>query len=999
MSVQPQTSPTAAPAAAEDAPILLHWGLRLLAYPLFFASGAAGLIYEVVWTRMLLGVFGAGLYAICAVLAAFMAGLALGSWILGRTSDRLTRPLRLYALIELAIGLCGLALPLVLGRAGLADGFAYRTWGQNFALLTAFRFVLSFAMMIVPTTLMGATLPVLSRFMVREQSHLGMHVGGLYAVNTFGAVAGTFAAGFVLIGQFGVIQSECAAAAFNLVIAGLAFLISTRLEPRPASRPAPAPAPAAVKIVSRASAGPRAAAPVADLPAEQRWANRWIFFTAFMTGGVALAAQVLWSRSLVFSFDYLKNTTYAFSAMLTVFLAGLAIGSAIIGLVIDRQREPMRLYGILLALVGMSILYSITMLYYGADLLLIGDPFNPTTGRMNWLMAVANVMMQSVGVLGVPTLIMGMAFPVAARVVVQVRRVGRDVGRLYALNTLGAILGSVLAGFVIVPALGLTRGLLTLGVVDMVLGLVTIWLSRRGVLHLKIFVPLSAAMAAAVIWGLPHDRGLQRIGLWETERFYKEGPLATVSVVENRATGDRLIYVDGVGVAGTDPVMQTDQKSLAHVPMMLLTKPTAALTVGFGSGGCSYSLQLHDPLQRIDCVEICPTVLDAAPWLTAANHGLRGEFDPGRPGALIYPRPRDPRYRIIFDDARSYLRYTEEAYDFIATDCTDLRYKSNANLYDLEYFQACRDRLTPEGIVVVWMPLAGLSKDMFKCALRTFHRVFPKMGVFFMDNEPTHYILLIGWQHEIQLDYAMFARQLEDADVREDLAELYLDDPVKLLSCFITGGEALDRYLAGDVLNTQNHPVIEFESPKYGYEDKPLIDNLDDLMSARVSPRAFLRKDTIPPAELERLKRYETALPWIIKGHDAFRKLQLEDAARDYMKANEIAPEDLSVSRNLLTFPMLQKRIQHEPTNFYPYLSLGRLLMLQETPEKLEQAYDLLGRAEVLLQARLDQIERGGGKVGGEEGALTNPQYLRDSLADARAWRQQIRRFLRPDAP
>jgi spermidine synthase len=902
--------------------------LRLLAYPCFLGSGAAGLVYEVVWTRLLLAQFGAGLYAICAVLAAFMGGLALGSWLLGRVGDRMRRPLLLYAGLELAIGVCGAGLLWLLPHVGVVDAWAYQKFGQHFGVLTAFRFGIALLLMLIPTTLMGATLPVLSRFMVREQKHLGLHVGALYAINTFGALAGAFAAGFLLIGKFGLNVTGLIAVGLNLAVAVAAGLLAMAVE-----RP--------MALAQAAGAKTRRKPLTGDA--------HWILFTAFVSGLVSLAAQVLWSRSLVFSFEYLKNTTYTFSAMLTVFLAGLAIGSALISLVIDHQREPLRLYGTLLGLIGIAMILSVSVLYFGSGLLQIGDPLNAETNQFNWVIAVGNVMLQTVGVLGIPTLLMGMAFPVAARVFAGVVHVGSDVGRLYSLNTLGAICGSVLAGFVIIPLLGLTGGLLLLGGIDALLGIATLARSPRWRMHTLLFGVLAVVMLGVVWWGLPKGRGLQPpMTPGEQTVFYKEGPLATVAVLENMI-GDRTIYVDGVGVAGTDDILQTDQKSLAHVPMMLLRAPSSALTVGFGSGGASYSLQLHDLLTRIHCVEICSTMFDAAPTLTAANHDFFGKLNPWDFAA------QNNRYKIVLDDARAWLRYTRQHYDFISTDCTDLRYKSNANLYDREYFQACRDRLTPEGIVVVWMPLAGLSQDCFKVALRTFYRVFPQMGVFYMANVSTHYILLIGWQQEIKLDYALFAQRLREEDVRQDLGELYLDDPVKLLSCFITGGAKLGQYLAGDALNTQDFPYLEFESPKYGYGDRPLLDNLNDLMApdVRVSPREFLNKATIPAKELERLERYERALPFIIKGHAAYRLLDIETATKEYLRAAELTPEDLNVRRGMLGFPVLARRIQNEPNNYYPVMQLGRALMLQG---RTDGAYDLLVRAEGLLKHRLADV-------------------------------------------
>ena len=942
-----------------------HWGLSLIVYPLFFASGAAGLIYEVVWTRTLLSIFGAGLYAVCAVLAAFMAGLALGSWALGGVSDRLRRPLLLYAALEAAIGVAGAAALPLLRHVDLVDGWAYLHMGQSTAVLTSFRFTLAFGLMLIPTTLMGATLPVLSRFLVRDRSHLGMHVGSLYAINTFGAVCGAFAAGFLLIGRLGLMSTELLAAGFNLCVAvgAGAIALATERPVRPPARGAARPAPAVPEFD-----------PAASLPADVRW----VLFTAFATGLVSLAAQVLWSRALVFNFEYLKNTTYTFSAMLTVFLAGLALGSALIGLIVDQQREPLRLYGILLSLIGMSILFSILMLYYGASLIKIAEEYDETKNYLNWTLAVSNVIMKTIGVLGVPTLLMGMAFPVAARVAVRVGHVGSGVGRLYALNTVGAIVGSLLAGFVIIPTLGLTGGLFALGCIDLVLGVLTFWRAPGTPVYRLVFTGMAVVMVGAVALGLPAkaQRGLQPFTtMADRQVFYKEGPLATVAVIQN-LVGERMIYVDGVGVAGTDPIMQTDQKSLAHIPMCLLPDPKSALTVGFGSGGCSYSLLLHDRLEKVHCVEICPTVTEAAPTLDDANHHFfKNE------SVLEFAR-HDPRYKLILDDARSYLKYTTEKYDFIATDCTDLRYKSNANLYDLEYFDACRKKLTKDGIVVVWMPLAGLHRDIFRTALRTFHKVFPQMGVFFMDNEPTHYILLIGWQEKIALDYRLFEKTLAEADVREDLGELYLDDPVKLLSCFITGGEKLGKLLEGKELNTENNPVIEFESPRYGYYDQPVIDNLGDLLASGVSPMEFMVPGSIPPKEAERLGRYEKALPAVIAGLGDFRLMELEKATRSWIAASKLAPEDLSLTRNLMTFPLLQKRIQAEPANFFNYLWLGRSYMLQD---KKDYAYDLLVKAERLLTDRM----------------LREPDKVNEKrLRDVRQWLVELKRDLQaPAAP
>lgn len=893
--------------------------IRLLAYPLFFASGMAGLIYEVVWTRLLLYVFGAGIYAVSAVLAAFMAGLALGSFALGRASDRLEKPLRLYAMLELGIGAAGVALPFILRHASVVDAWAYARWGQDFAVLTACRFAVSFVLLMIPTTMMGATLPVLSRAMIRNSRTLGLHVGELYSINTGGAVAGVFLAGFFLIGRFGVMNTVLMAAALNVLVAVAALTLSARSEGRgQAAGPAPA---------EPAIAGPPV--PVAGLDPSR---IRLILFAAFVSGFVSLAAQVLWSRSLVFTFEYLKNTTYAFSAMLTVFLTGLALGSFLIGFVVDRTPNPMRLFATLLVLLGLSMGFSVQVLRTGAQFLVAGKPFDEATQEFLWPLAVINIMLQAVSVLGLPTLLMGMAFPVAARAIVSTGRIGADTGRLYALNTAGAIVGSIGAAFLVVPAFGLTRGLFVLGSIDLALGVLLLWFSPQGRAYAAVLGAGGAAAMAAIAWLLPGGPGMQILNPGEKMIYYDEGPTATVSVAEN-TLGYRTIYVDGVGVAGTEPMIQTDQKSLAHMPMFLVKDPKAALTVGFGSGGASYSYLLHDRLEQVHCVEICREVPKAAPHLTDANHGFLEQ--------------KDPRYRIILDDARTYLQYTEQTYDIIATDCTDLRYKSNANLYDLEYFQYCRDRLRPGGAVVVWMPLGGLSVDVYRIALRTFYKVFPEMAVFFMNNEPTHYVLLVGWRDKMEIDYQLFVDRLKEDDVRKDLEELHLGDPMKLLSTWIMGGkDSLDPYLAGDELNTENDPLIEFRSPKHGYQDQPVLDNLDAMLEYGNRPDEWIVPGSMSPIDRESLDRHMAAAEEIIEGHARYRLVDIEGAARHYLAARSHTPEDPSLDYLLGMRELDIKAGQGEPWAHY---MIGRVEQLRgrhaEAIQRWNEARRLLANA------------------------------------------------------
>lgn len=898
----------------------------------------SGLIYQVVWQRYLLNVFGATIYSVSTVLAAFMGGLALGSWLLGNRAERMRNHLAAYGVLEIAIGAVALAVPLMLKVLDPIFHASYDVFGSNFYAYSAIRFVFVFAILLIPTTLMGGTIPLLAKFLSPTGRKAGTRVGLLYAVNTAGAVLGTFLSGFYFIRWWGVQQTTLLAAALNVGAGILALGMWAALRRN------------ATAQAARPESFPSAAAPESTRPADSA-RTRWVLAAYTVSGFVALGLEVTWSRSLVFTFEALKNTTYSFTAMLTTFLVGITLGSAVMTPLVDRAREPYRLFGALQALIGITSIFSFFVLYYfGHDL---GTAwlreFDNSGGSIRWNAAVALVFLKTAAVVLLPTFCMGLAFPAAVRAVTAgSAAVGRDVGRLYALNTLGAILGSAATGFLLLPLLGVSKTILVLGGLQLAAG-VAMLARDRDVRPAQrwVWAAAGAAVLMAATVRMPDPAIFQRINPFEKMLHYKEGPFATVSVVEN-SLGFRTIYVDNVGVAGTDPMLLTDQKSLAHVPMLMLPNPKSALTVGFGSGGASYSYTLYPELERVDCVEITKTVPEASVWLQASNRGIIGhaqrekEARSGGPDLGDFsgrsPAPlwedsgwfkRDPRYNIVLDDARSYLRFTGHKYDVIATDCTDLRYKSNANLYDLEYFQLCRDKITDDGMVVVWMPLAGLSDAAMKVALRTFYKVFPEMEVFFMNNQPTHYVLLIGTKKPLQVDPELMKRRLTNPAVARDLGEIQLASAEKVLSCFILGRGMMDNYLGQGPLNTEDFPYLEFESPRYGYGDDPILDNLDEMMKFRENPVRMVADPEKHPEFVASLARYYEAAPDIVTAHRHYREIRIKDSARGYLEALKKNPADESV-KELLNFDEIRRKIK-QPGNggLWAEVMYGELMALQ----------------------------------------------------------------------
>jgi spermidine synthase len=386
-------------------------------------------------------------------------------------------------------------------------------------------------------------------------------------------------------------------------------------------------------------------------------------------------------------------------------------------------------------------------------------------------------------------------------------------------------------------------------------------------------VATAFVVAAAGASPLHRTRGSEQLV------YYAEGNTATVSVVRE-VGGTKTLYIDKVPVAATDPIMLTDQKTLAHLPMVLHPDPRRVLTVGFGSGGASWSFTRHSRLEAVDAVEIDPAVFGAAPFLQESNHAVW----------------RDPRFQLIIEDARSYLAYTNQQYDIISTDCTDLRYKSNASLYTTEYFGLCRRRLRPDGLVVVWMPLGGLDEDVFKLALRTFRGVFPHATLWYLTNYPTHYALLVGSLAPLQIDVARTVARLADVDVQRDLGEIGLASPAKMLTGLLLDERAYARYVGAGPVNSDRYPRLEFEAPRRAYRFA-LSRNLAALAGHRSSIEPSLDASAAPPDILESLRRAERAVPALLAGHVIYQRgtYEYEAALTEYRRAAALDPEDRSI--------------------------------------------------------------------------------------------------------
>jgi spermidine synthase len=351
--------------------------------------------------------------------------------------------------------------------------------------------------------------------------------------------------------------------------------------------------------------------------------------------------------------------------------------------------------------------------------------------------------------------------------------------------------------------------------------------------------------------------------------FYGEGNNATVAVVEE-PNGTRNVLVDGQPVAGTGATSIADQKMLAHLPLLLHPNPHRALTVGFGSGGTSHSMTLHGV--DVDCAEIEAQVPAAAGLFLSENHGVLGH----------------PHFRLVLDDARSWLRVAPCAYDVIVTDCTNIQYRSNGDLYTVDYFRLMKDRLAPGGVAAAWVPASGIAEEDLKTLLRSFREVFPHTSVWFMNPLPTDFLIVVGTQGGLSIDLWDWGERIAtNAGVAEDLEAVGLNDPNRLAYTFVTAEQALDDYLGEGPLNTDDRPVLSYST--YGSNFRATIaGNLLELLKHRTDVAPFVTKGL---DEVMRWRQYAAA-GGLVLGHVHAQLGNHPQALAHYIQSAYLLPQE-----------------------------------------------------------------------------------------------------------
>ncbi|MBN1442884.1 MAG: fused MFS/spermidine synthase [Planctomycetes bacterium] len=923
MSAAPCQDPSLAPRRG-PLPIPSARALVLLC---FFLSGATGLLYEVVWIRLFGFTLGSTHHSLTLVVAVFMGGLALGSHLGGRVADRSRNPLRLYGFLILGVGIICLAIPSLIRIVEPLFGWMYRLHdgAPDAWPLLLVRLAVSTLIILVPTTLMGATLPVLARHFTRSLRSVAWDFGRLYAFNTFGAVAGAFLTGAFGIPMLGLWGCILTAAFIDFGIASAVFVMS-----RGATHPEAAAAHAAEAHSPRGVTDSEA-----ELEPPPAWDLRIPVLAFALSGFANMILQIAWTKALT---GTIGNSTYAFTIIVTLFILGIGIGGMIAARLADRLHNiPLHL-GRLLMVTAAYVLLTIPLLgvlpVWGAIVFARADP---SFGPMLWRQAAL------VAVIVLPaTTLMGMVFPVVGKWVTRhIESVGRSVGNAYFANTAGAILGTLTAGFILIPLVGRVHFVLYMASgITLATGVLVClrfgrsWRSHavHGIFAMVLLVPAFAMRPYGVLgsqnvyWHpsihslgvyqayqaqvyAQDDAGFSEVAdrLIEHNRilYFREGVHASVAVAELPGTGIVALRIAGKteGSARSDGKTTSDmptQLALAHLPVLFHSGPRSVATLGLGTGMTLGALTLYSvdeasregaatdarglyTIEAIDSLEISREVLEA----------VDKHFSPHNNDAT-----RHPRVRHVLGDGRNHLLHTSKRYDVITSEPSNPWIAGIGNLFTKEFFEIVRDHLTSGGVFCQWLQGANLRREEFKMVLRTVLEVFPEHLLFW---NYAHDCIMIASDQPLRFKPDRVRMALQDRRIAEELGVFGVSRPDQLVQSMRWTAPDIRRLVSGAPVNQDLYPYLEFTAPLglHGH----YLDAFEEILSHPLSDFSSVMEALDAPS----FQRFELGR----RGFDAYqhlsflndRKQPLDNASAERLRAVALSDNERAIDLSAALSP------------------------------------------------------------------------------------------------
>lgn len=781
----------------------------------FFFSGATGLTYEVVWTRILNLIFGHTTFAVSTILSAFMGGLAIGSYIIGqwldnqyekhKQSQKQLSLIHIYAILEGGIALSALfSLPAfkfieIIFINIMAD------FSPPFYIMSLIRFVLCFIVLLIPTTLMGGTLPVISKFLIQNPIDKKSKFALIYAVNTFGAVIGTVATGFFLLPKLGITYTIWIAVIINTVICAF-FLSIKRVDIK-----------SGLNITgTEENAKPYSRTLTLD--------SRLLITIAFLTGAASMLFQIGWTRTLSLA---IGSSVYAFTTILTIFLLGIAVGSFIMRFLPSNKFSIKFNLGGILLLLGISAIAVHPLIgelpYFVVRFFKIVAPSFTSALLLNFLFSFAVVF--------IPTLFMGMALPQLVHIFTEdIHEFAKGIGIIYSANTIGAICGSFITGFILVPVFGLEITL-KIGILIYILTGIFFWVTSAIQQKTPFLLPVSTLLVLLLYWltflYLPkwnkaqlsigpaiRPQSLQgkskRAFLSQSGQiiYYKDGINSTVTVHRFGTHNHELltVKVNGKPDASTSNENQAEQTDmptqylLGYLPLFYHPKPENVAVIGLGSGVTAGSAAQVPDVKRIDCIEIEPAMLEASRFFDKYNHNALS----------------NPKVNAIINDGRTFLLSAKKKYDVIISEPSNPWIAGIANLFSDDFYKIAVSKLSENGIMCQWLQFYALDPKDFRMILATFFKNFPHGSIWLGKNGDT---ILLGSRHKLQFNYERVEQLMKNIpSIKSDMENIQIFSPFALLSHYIGEKDIFTKLFHTAKINTDNKPLLEFSAPKYLYE-------------------------------------------------------------------------------------------------------------------------------------------------------------------------------------
>lgn len=740
---------------------------------LFFLSGFSGLVLQVIWTRKIALVFGSTIISASITIAAFMFGLGLGAYIAGRSLSGWKNLIFLYACLELSIGISAFIVTLLIPSFTPFSVFISNSLSDIKALQLIVKFLVVFITLLIPCTAMGATLPVLTQAFTGKDENFGRVLGILYAINTSGAALGAFLSDFTLVELAGVIETAFFAGTINILVSLGAFVYSKNLE---------------IEVNE-------------DLfPREKVKADRSAYFIFAFTGFCSIACEIVWVRVLVF---FNGCDVFAFSSMLTTFLLGIVLGSIFISICINKIKDKKLTLGIMLLITGFfSFTINILAIEWIVPVRNCIIDFFSLSFPLDRFLADAMLMLPC-------TILFGAIFPLNSKILQEkIKHPGQTVGEAYLLNTFGSIAGSLFAGFLIIPLLGLQGSIALLSSLLVLSGTLYILFTVEKNMKIKVIISILSLCLVTGIFVIPRNMVIKGVYylyikdekniIYQTEDIYSS--IALIREWDNFEHDYTInLITDGYNMASNNFISRRYAMSLSLVPALIHDKPDDILVIAMGLTNTLYGAQAFNITKQVDCVELSGAVAGAVKKLEHAKKALTS-----------------PKVKVIINDGRNYLLTTEKKYDIITAEPPPPINAGIVNLYSKEYYELCKKSLKPGGIVTQWLPVAQMSDFEARTIIRAFQDVFPFTYLWGWDDLN---FCLMGSMEELSVDYPRLKQRISD---NEELMEsIGIKEPEIFMAGFLKGPDSLREYCQGTPPLTDNRPYIQYSRgdwiPDRGY--------------------------------------------------------------------------------------------------------------------------------------------------------------------------------------